>query len=450
MKHNKDVAGSLAPVTESSAVKNSGNSELYRYWQIRILYSLTFGYAAFYLVRQNFNFALPVLAEEFGYTKMELGYIMSFWQVVYGVGKFVNGYYSDRSNARKFMSIGLLLSSLACLLMGFGTAYWYFAIVWGISAWVQSMGWPPVAKLLPRWYAPTELGTVWGIANVSHQVGGAVIAALSGFIIPMYGWQSFFFIPAVVSLIMAGFLFERLRDTPKSLGLDSIEVHRGLVKSEDEVEDDDEADITPMEVVKTLASSRNLWFVCLGNMFLYIVRMGVLTWAPTFLKESKGAAFMASGLQVMGFDLAGMIGGITAGYLSDKVFKGRRGPVSFFFMVALVGALIYFWTVPAGHDYLNAIAMVLVGFFVYGPQVLVGVAAADFSTKKTVGMAVGVTGTFAYVGSALSGIVVGWLADKYGWNAGFIFFIGSAVLSCVCFALTWTARAAILDKNKTR
>lgn len=450
MKHNKDVAGSLAPVTESSAVKNSGNSELYRYWQIRILYSLTFGYAAFYLVRQNFNFALPVLVEEFGYTKMELGYIMSFWQVVYGVGKFVNGYYSDRSNARKFMSIGLLLSSLTCLLMGFGTAYWYFAIVWGISAWVQSMGWPPVAKLLPRWYAPTELGTVWGIANVSHQVGGAVIAALSGFIIPMYGWQSFFFIPAVVSLIMAGFLFERLRDTPKSLGLDSIEVHRGLVKSEDEVEDDDEADITPMEVVKTLASSRNLWFVCLGNMFLYIVRMGVLTWAPTFLKESKGAAFMASGLQVMGFDLAGMIGGITAGYLSDKVFKGRRGPVSFFFMVALVCALIYFWTVPAGHDYLNAIAMVLVGFFVYGPQVLVGVAAADFSTKKTVGMAVGVTGTFAYVGSALSGIVVGWLADKYGWNAGFIFFIGSAVLSCVCFAMTWTARAAILDKTKMR
>jgi len=449
MKHKTErTIITAAPLLETEG-KSPAKPELYRYWQIRILYSLTFGYAAFYLVRQNFNFALPVLVEEYGYTRMELGYIMSFWQVIYGVGKFVNGYYSDRSNARQFMSIGLLLSALTCLLMGFGSAYWFFAVVWGINAWVQSMGWPPVAKLLPRWYSPTELGTVWGIANISHQVGGAIIAALSGFIIPIYGWQSFFFLPAVASLIMAGFLFERLRDTPKSLGLDSIEVHRGLVKSESEVEDsDDDPDISPLEVVKTLASSRNLWFVCLGNMFLYIVRMGVLTWAPTFLKESKGAAFMASGLQVMGFDLAGMIGGITAGYLSDKVFKGRRGPVSFLFMVALVGALIYFWTVPAGHDYLNAIAMVLVGFFVYGPQVLVGVAAADFSTKKTVGMAVGVTGTFAYVGSAISGIVVGWLADKYGWNAGFIFFIGSAVLSCICFALTWTARAAILDKAK--
>ncbi|MBW8309010.1 MAG: MFS transporter, partial [Candidatus Paracaedibacteraceae bacterium] len=80
--------------------------------------------------------------------------------------------------------------------------------------------------------------------------------------------------------------------------------------------------------------------------------------------------------------------------------------------------------------------------------VLVGVAAADFASKKTVGMAVGVTGTFAYIGSALSGIIVGWLADNYGWNAGFIFFIGAAVLSCLCFAMTWSARAAVLEKAK--
>ncbi len=423
------------------------NDQLYRYWQIRILYSLTFGYAAFYLVRQNFNFALPVLVDEYGYTRTELGYIAAVWQVIYGIGKFLNGYISDRSNARKFMSLGLLGSALTCLLMGFGNGYWFFTILWALNAWVQSMGWPPVAKLLPRWFAPTELGTVWGIANVSHQVGGAVIAILSGFIIPLYGWQSLFILPALFSLMMGCFLYERLRDTPKSLGLESIEVHRKLISKEEEI-DEDENDISLLAVIRSLVKSKNLWYVCLGNMFLYTVRMGVLTWAPTFLKESKGAEFITSGLQVAAFDIAGMIGGITAGWLSDKVFKGRRGPVSFFFMVALVFALIYFWTIPAGHHYLNAIAMVFVGFFVYGPQVLVGVAAADFASKKTVGMAVGVTGTFAYIGSALSGIIVGWLADNYGWNASFIFFIGAAILSCLCFAMTWSARAAVLEKAK--
>lgn len=424
------------------------NDQLYRYWQIRILYSLTFGYAAFYLVRQNFTFAIPVLVSEYGYTRTELGWITFVWQVVYGVGKFLNGYISDRSNARKFMTIGLLGAAITCFIMGFTSGYWFFTIIWAVNAWFQSMGWPPVAKLLPRWFSPTELGTVWGITNISHQVGGAIIAALSGFLIPLYGWQSLFILPAVFSLVMGCFLFERLRDTPKSLGLDSIEVHRGLVARDEEVADDDDNEVTPIDVIRSLIKSKNLWYVCLGNMFLYIVRMGVLTWAPTFLKESKGAEFITSGFQVAAFDIAGMVGGITAGWLSDKVLKGRRGPVSFIFMIALVFALIYFWTIPAGHHYLNAVAMVFVGFFVYGPQVLVGVAAADFASKKTVGMAVGVTGTFAYIGSAISGVVVGWLADNYGWNAGFIFFIGAAILSCICFAMTWSAKAAVLEKAK--
>lgn len=439
----EEIMNSSPSVTDQKL----NNDQLYRYWQIRILYSLTFGYAAFYLVRQNFNFAIPVLVSEYGYTRTELGYITAIWQIVYGIGKFINGYISDRSNARRFMSLGLLGSALTCLAMGFGTGYWFFTAIWAVNAWVQSMGWPPVAKLLPRWFSPTELGTVWGITNVSHQIGGAIIACLSGFLIPLCGWQSLFILPSLFALLMGCFLYERLRDTPQSLGLESIEVHRGLIKKEEELAEQEE-DVSPLEVMRRLVKSKNLWYVCLGNMFLYIVRMGVLTWAPTFLRESKGAEFVTSGLQVAAFDIAGMVGGIVAGWLSDRVFKGRRGPVSFFFMVALVFALVYFWTIPAGHHYLNAIAMVFVGFFVYGPQVLVGVAAADFASKKTVGMAVGVTGTFAYLGSALSGIVVGWLADNYGWNAGFIFFIAAAILSCVCFAMTWSARAAILEKAK--
>jgi phosphoglycerate transporter family protein len=444
MTQTTQPASALEPVFQTAGAEINKN-QLYRYWQIRVLYSLMFGYAAFYLVRQNFTVATPLLISEFGYTRTELGGIAAVWQIVYGIGKFLNGYISDRSNSRKFMTLGLLASALTCLFMGFGTGYWVFMILWALNGWVQSMGWPPVAKLLPRWFSPTELGTVWGIANVSHQIGGAIIVGLSGFLIPLYGWRGLFILPALFSLVMAVFLFERLRDTPKSLGLDSIEVHRGLIAKEDEVEDETD-DMTPMEVARSLLKSRNLWYVCLANMFLYIVRMGVLTWAPTFLKEHKGAEFITAGLQVCSFDMAGMVGGVVAGWLSDRVFKGRRGPVSFFFMVALVFALIYFWTIPAGYHYLNAIAMIFVGFFVYGPQVLVGVAAADFSSKKTVGMAVGLTGTFAYIGSALSAVIVGWLADHYGWNAGFIFFICAAILSCLCFLMTWSARAAILEK----
>lgn len=416
-------------------------NQLYKYWQTRILYSMIFGYASYYLVRMNFSMAVPGMCSELGYTKTDLGIVFSVWATVYGIGKFINGYLSDRSNARVFMTIGLVGSAITSFLMSFGEGILFFAIIWGISAQFQSMGWPPVSKLLTHWYPPTELGTKWGIANLSHQVGGAIIPILTGYLIYRFGWQSAFYVPAMVSLIMALFLYERLRDTPQSLGLPSIEVKSGLC-SADAQEDED---ISFVEVLKRVFMNKMLWLVCLGNMFLYIVRMGVVNWAPTFLTEYKGVSLMASGWQLSLYEVGGMLGGVAAGWMSDRLFAGRRGPISCVQVLVLAVCLVYFWYVPAGHDIMNCLTMFAVGVCVYGPQVLVGVAAADFASKKAVGMAVGLTGTFGYLGSAISGIGIGWVADHYGWSGGFIFFIVSALLSSLCFALTWKGRAKVLE-----
>lgn len=437
----------LSSSIEQPAIKANSNSarDLFRYWQIRILYSMGFGYAAFYFVRQNFSLVIPSLSEDLGYTKTQLGLILTIWSIVYGAGKFLNGYYSDRSNARYFMSAGLLGAALTCLVMGLSSSWWFFVIAWSANAWFQSMGWPPVSRLLTHWFSPRELGTMWGITNMSHQVGGALIAITAGYLIPHYGWRSVFIMPAILSLVLAFVLYNRLRDTPESLDLPSVEAHSGLK----EIPADAAADnMSPKQLFKQLFYNKMLWYVCLGNMFLYIVRMGVFNWAPTFLKEFKGASITSSGWQVAGFEFAGMIGGVAAGWISDKLFDGRRGPVSCLYMIAMVGALIYFWLAPAGLNSYNVIAMMIVGFLVYGPQVLVGVAAADFASKKAVGMAVGLTGSFGYLGSAVSGVSIGLIADNYGWDWGFIFFIASAIGACVCFGLTWHKRAAVLEKSE--
>lgn len=418
--------------------------ERYKYWRLRILYSMIFGYAAFYLVRQNFSMALPVISAEFGYTKTQLGAIITIWSIIYGVGKFINGYFSDRSNARYFMTIGLLGAAVTSFFMGFGESLYYFAFFWAINAWFQSMGWPPVARLLTHWFSPTELGTKWGLTIISHQLGGAIIVLMAGFLIQSYGWQSAFIVPAFLVVGISGFLFNRLRDTPQSIGLPSIEQHHGLVKEADGTEDDH---LPPKELIMRVLNNRLLWFVCLANMFFYVVRMGILNWAPTFLRELKGASLMSSGWQVAGFDLAGMFGGIAAGWISDHYFKGRRGPVSVIYMTLLIGCLCYLWHIPAGSDLVSALTMMVLGFLVYGPQVLAGVASADIVSKKAVGMANGLTGTFAYLGSGLSGICVGWVADHYGWNGGFMFFVVSAFLSTFFFSLTWNYRAKVLEED---
>jgi sugar phosphate permease len=109
-------------------------------------------------------------------------------------------------------------------------------------------------------------------------------------------------------------------------------------------------------------------------------------------------------------------------------------------MICLAITLVIFWQMPHGYDQLGAIALFLVGFFVYGPQVLVGVASADFASKKAIGTANGFVGTMGYVGSALSGVGVGWLIDETGWSGAFSFFITASLLGSYLFFLTWNRK----------
>lgn len=416
--------------------------KLYRQMRIRMMYSMIVGYASFYLVRKNFSMAMPSFLNELGYTRTDLGIVLSAFSIIYGVGKFLNGMLADRANPRYFMAIGLFGAAVMNLFFGFSSSLLFFGIFWLGNAWFQAMGWPPCARMLSHWYSPREAGTMWGIWNSSHQIGGALIFVLSGFLIQYWGWRAAFFVPACMASVGALFLLHRLRDTPVSLGLPPIEEYRNDGKVEEEPEG--KAPFWPL-FREHILGNRLIWILCIGNFFVYIVRIGVMDWAPTFLVEAKGSSLGKAGFQVAAFEIAGIFGALGAGMLSDKVFGGRRGPVSVLFMAVLVLFLFYFWWVPPGHPFLDAMALVAVGFLVYGPQMLVGVSAADFASKKAVAAATGLTGTFGYMGSAVCGVGVGFIVDNWGWDGGFMFFIASAIIGMFCFMLTWNAKAKVLE-----
>src|SRR5438445_1912907 len=159
----------------------------FSYWRLRMLYATIFGYAAFYLVRQNLSMAMPGIGEEFGYSKYDLGWITSVFSISYGVGKLVNGYFSDRSDARYFMSIGLFLSAIISILMGLGSGLFFFILCWGLNGCFQSMGWPACARVITHWFSPTELGSKWAVCASSHQLGAMAMLGLGGFLIENFG-----------------------------------------------------------------------------------------------------------------------------------------------------------------------------------------------------------------------------------------------------------------------
>merc|ERR1712110_1105413 len=218
--------------------------ESYRRWRNKILVSVIIGYAMFYLVRQNFTMAMPFMLEEQGYKLTDLGYVVGAFSFIYGIGKLINGYFSDRSNVRYFMPIGLAISAVLSLIMGFGPSLFFIGLFYAANGWFQSMGWPPVARMITHWFSSKELGTKWALAASSHQIGGALVAVFASWLISNYSWKHAFFIPGIIALIGSVYLLINLRDRPQDVDLPSVEVYRG-----EKTFSDDDSRVTVNELV---------------------------------------------------------------------------------------------------------------------------------------------------------------------------------------------------------
>jgi phosphoglycerate transporter family protein len=409
------------------------------------------GYATFYLVRQNFSFAIPSVCSEFGYTKQQVGMVLTVGAILYGVGKGLFGAIGDRYNARYIMVIGLFMSAIMNICLGFSSVLTLFFVFGALNHCFQSMGWPPCARMLTHWFSPVEIGTRWALWNTSQQIGSAAIAALAPFLLHRFGWRFIFYIPGIMAICLAVLLFNRLRDTPESLKLPSVEKMTGLASAAESSKkwDDEEEQLSYKETLKMALSNKLVWYVAFASFFVYICRMSIFYWGPTFLLEFKGSSFAGAGAQLVVFDIAAMFGGFCAGIVSDKVFRGRRGPVSVSYMLFLAATIGIFIVAPRGSHILITVCMILMGFFISGPQLLAGVAASDFASKKAAATASGLTGTLGYAGSALAGWGAGFVADKYGWSCVFYCAIAAAILSSIFFSLTWNAKAKILiDKEQ--
>ncbi len=434
-----NVHSDALPFAESQKAVNKG---LFNYWRFRIMYSMMIGYAGFYMLRQNFSAAMPYISLELGYSKIQLGAVISIANIIYGFGKIIAGYFGDRNSARFLMAFGLLTSAIINFTLGFSQSLAFLMSMWVLHSCFQSLGWPPCARLLNHWFSPKELATKWAVWNSSQQIGAGFMLLISPFIILHFGWRYLFLIPGILCVGLSIFLYNRLRDTPESLGLPSIEHHHGL-----NYEDPDK-DLPLTELlVKKIFNNRLVWYVCFANFFVYYVRMSIFNWAPTFLREAKGSSLYTAAAQSAVYDIAGILGGVCAGYLSDRFTKGYRGRVGSIFMLLLSIVALIFWKSPSGSVSTHFFCMIGIGFLITGPQVLVGVAASDFSSKRAAGTATGLTGAFGYAGSSFAGVGLAIIAEKEGWDMAFMSIVVSGILAAFFFSLTWNHRSRALEKS---
>ena len=412
--------------------------------------------------------AMPFL-EPFGFDKGELGIVLSMNAIAYALSKFLMGSVSDRSNARVFLPLGLVLAAISMMFMivpvvAFGPEHKTAAIVLMtvlnfLVGWFNGMGWPPCGRVMTHWFSQTERGTMMSIWNCAHNVGGALVGPMAAYGAVWFGsWfygnqTDYYFLigtyafPAAVAIFIAILAYVLIRDTPQSCGLPSVEKYRNDYPK-NYSEKQEEVLSTKDIFFKYVLNNKMLWFIAIANAFVYMVRYGCLDWAPKFLMESQGYNIKEAGWAYFAYEFAAIPGTLICGWISDKVFKGGRAMTTTIFMAVVAVFIALYWQFSANPTIVT-ISLIGIGFFIYGPVMLIGVQALDLAPKNAAGTAAGLTGFFGYFfGTAiLANIVIGYVAEA-DWDWTFILLLAACALSIVFMLFTYPDEKKMLADKK--
>ena len=238
---------------------------------------------------------------------------------------------------------------------------------------------PGCAKLLTHWYSQKERGTWWGLWSSSHNVGGALIPIVAGICAQSWGWRYGMFVPGVLCIVIGIFVFLSLRDTPESLGLPPIEKFKNDYPTAHKTAD--QGSFKEI-LIKYVLNNGYVWLLGVAYFFVYVVRGAINDWSPLFLMETRGYKLSVANVAIVWFEVGGLVGSLVAGWISDKIFKGRRGPINVMFSLAVVGALAALWLIPPGLLMLDYILVFMIGFLFLAPRCSLDLLLSNFHIKK--------------------------------------------------------------------
>ncbi len=448
----------------------------YKSMRFKVFLGAFLGYAGYYLVRKNLSLAAPGMIADGLVTKAQVGVAMSAVSIAYAFSKFIMGSVSDRSDARKFLVIGLLLSAFTMILAGVipfspQTTALNMAIIFVlmlIVGWLSGMGWPPCGRIMAHWFSQNERSFKMSVWNTSHTFGSGTLGLLStagmaavvAFGVPAeQSWKGVFILPSIVAAVIAVICWMLLRDTPQSCGLPSVNEWRNDFSGVKSKQKDTEKIPFRTLFVDYIFKNKMLWAVAFANIFVYMVRYGIGDWAPTYLQENGIMSAEESNLAFSIHNYAGIFGTIICGWISSRFFKGRCAPPNVIFMgVVLLGALIYwqsgnlaglFANPVAAQKTLIYVALTIIGFCIYGPVALIGIQALNLVPKNAAGTAAGFVGLFGYLfgDAVVSKIAMGAVIQSAGWNLALMLFPIGCVLAMILCALPWNSERALAEQK---
>ncbi|MDR3587174.1 MAG: MFS transporter [Desulfosporosinus sp.] len=399
---------------------------VYKLFRIRAIAGMFLAYMGYYITRNSFTLSTPYLKEYLHLSVSEIGFLSSCLLLSYGLFAAVMGALADKFNVKYFIAFGLAMSCVMNILMGFSSAVWMFVGLLVLNGVFQGMGRAPAYITMANWYPKVERGRVAAVWNISHNIGGGVVApivALGIFLVGTSAWPiASYIFPAIAGGVLVCLTLLIGKDVPAKEGLPTLDkMYSTELSAETQFKENAKPpnEMNPWQIfIHYIVPNGNIWILAMLDIFVYIVRFGTFSWLPLYLLHVKGFSKAEMSVAFLVFEWAAIPSTLLTGYVSDKLFKGYRMPPAIIAAIVMAAGLYTYWISTS--IVTITIAAAVVGCMIYIPQFAVNVQSMEVVPTFAVGAGTALRGISAYLFGAMGGTaVIGFVVDRYGWDAGF-------------------------------
>jgi OPA family glycerol-3-phosphate transporter-like MFS transporter len=405
-------------------------------------------YTSFYMCRYNFSIANKSISDQYGFTREDMGSIITTALLAYACGQIINGLLTDRMGGKRAMLIGATGTVIMNILFGAASMWgmlrpgavagshlnpWVvdlgflhvglfvpllsmFVLIRGIDGYLQAFGAPGMVKINAAWFRHRERGRFSGIFGFMINLGRFGIfnlgpALLAGFTvlglitIPPLHWRWLFWAPSLICALVAVGMALTVEETPEEAGFPNViaddSISSGGVRAEFG------------QVFRAIVTNPVVWVTACAYACTGAVRQAVDQWFPRYMQDLYGVNLQSARFKLLGFlvPFVASAGSLSAGYISDTLFKGRRAPVAavlYFLETTIILLAAQFHSANAA-----IVFFALISFTANSTHSILGSAAPmDIGGRRMAGFALGLIDSFQYFGGSLAGYYLGKLLDK--------------------------------------
>jgi sugar phosphate permease len=422
------------PVTEYAHLASAAGKASKTRWVVLFLISLM--YLICYMDRSNISVAQPEIAKQFGLSKSAMGVILAAFTWAYALGQVPAGWFGDRFGPKKVLTVIMTLWSATAVMTGAALGFsslFGARFVLGLS---EAGAFPVASRGMQLWFPRVERGRIQGTTHFFSRFAVAVTPFIAGSILIALGWRAIFYIFGSLGILWAiGFsvFYRNLPEDHKGVNRAELAQIRGANQDGSIKSPAVSGLATPW---KTILLSPNMWFISVGYSCFFFGTNFYLTWYPTYLREHLHLSIRSLGIWGSVPLLAGMVGDVTGGSLSDVIFKATGNAKLARRVVAAPGFLLAgTFVIPAAltpNTFTSILCLAISFFFlewVIGPAWAVPMdVGGQFSGTVT-----GVMNMVGALGGALTAVVYGSLFNRGLWVAPFLVSAGVMLLG----ALLW-------------